>query len=288
MSDDESPAASDAALTTDVERGVEALTALLGGRRWVALTGAGCSTESGIPDYRGPGTRERARNPVQYRAFLDDPGARQRYWARSMLGWPRFSAARPNAGHAALAQLERGAGLAGIITQNVDGLHHAAGSRRVIELHGALADVRCLGCGAIEPRAELQERLALLNPGWEMDAELAPDGDVEWGAVDGFRVADCIACHGVLKPRVVFFGENVPRETVDAAFALLEEGEALLVAGSSLTVYSGFRFVRRAAERGTPVAILNLGPTRGDPLARLKIDALAGRVLPALAAAIAR
>jgi len=288
MSDDESPAASGAALTTDVERGVEALTALLGGRRWVALTGAGCSTESGIPDYRGPGTRERARNPVQYRAFLDDPGARQRYWARSMLGWPRFSAARPNAGHAALAQLERGVGLAGIITQNVDGLHHAAGSRRVIELHGALADVCCLGCGAIEPRAELQERLALLNPGWEVDAELAPDGDVEWGAVDGFRVADCIACHGVLKPRVVFFGENVPRETVDAAFALLEEGEALLVAGSSLTVYSGFRFVRRAAEGGTPVAILNLGPTRGDPLARLKIDAPAGRVLPALAAAIAR
>ncbi len=263
-----------------------AAAALLRGRRVVALTGAGCSTESGIPDYRGPGTRERARNPVQYRAFVDDPRARQRYWARSMLGWPRFAAARPNDGHRAFAALERAGLLRGVITQNVDRLHHAAGSARVVELHGALAEVVCLACGAIEPRDALQRRLALLNPRWDADVELAPDGDAELDAADGFRVADCLACGGVLKPRVVFFGENVPLGTVDRAFALLEEGDALLVAGSSLTVYSGFRFVRRAAERGVPVVVVNLGPTRGDPLAALRVDAPVGEVLPALVTAL--
>lgn len=260
-----------------------ALADVLRGRRLVALTGAGCSTESGIPDYRGPGTRARARNPVQYRAFVDDARARQRYWARSMLGWPRFSAARPNAAHHAFAALERAGLLGGVITQNVDRLHHAAGSARVVELHGALAEVVCLACGSLEPRDHLQVRLTLLNPAWDADVELAPDGDAELAAVEGFRVADCLACGGVLKPRVVFFGENVPRPTVDAAFTLLEEGDALLVAGTSLTVYSGFRFVRRAAERGIPVAVLNLGPTRGDPLATVRVDAAVGTVMPGLA-----
>ncbi|MDP2315521.1 MAG: NAD-dependent protein deacetylase [Pseudomonadota bacterium] len=274
----------------DIPGLVTQLANLLVGRRVVALTGAGCSTESGIPDYRGPGTRERARNPVQYRAFVGDPVARQRYWARSMIGWPRFSAARPNGGHHALAQLERAGALRRVITQNVDRLHHAAGNADVIELHGALAEVVCLDCGALEPRESLQARLTLLNPRWDEAAlegvELAPDGDAELTAVDGFRVADCLACGGVLKPRVVFFGENVPRPTVDAAFAQVDAAEALLVVGTSLTVYSGLRFVRRAAERGIPVAICNLGPTRGDPLATLRVDAPLGVVLPALVAAL--
>jgi NAD-dependent SIR2 family protein deacetylase len=217
---------------------------------------------------------------------MDDPRARQRYWARSMLGWPRFSAAAPNEGHRAFAALEQRGLLQGVITQNVDRLHHAAGSRRVVELHGALAEVVCLGCGRLEARASLQARLTLLNPRWESDAELAPDGDAELAEVDGFRVADCLACGGVLKPRVVFFGENVPRPVVDGAFALLEEGDALLVVGTSLTVYSGFRFVRRAAERGVPVVILNLGPTRGDGLATVSIDAPVGTALPTLVAAL--
>jgi NAD-dependent SIR2 family protein deacetylase len=270
----------------DVPGLVAALARLLDGRPFVALTGAGCSTESGIPDYRGPGTRERARNPVQYRAFVGEPAARQRYWARSMLGWPRFSAARPNAGHHALAALQRAGHLTGLVTQNVDRLHHAAGNTDVIELHGALAEVVCLGCGALEPRDALQARLTLLNPRWDADVELAPDGDAELAAVEGFRVADCLACGGVLKPRVVFFGENVPRPTVDAAFAQVDAAEALVVIGTSLTVYSGFRFVRRAAERGIPVAICNLGPTRGDPLATLTVDAPLGAVLPGLVAAL--
>jgi NAD-dependent deacetylase sirtuin 4 len=262
------------------------LAALLRDRRVVALTGAGCSTESGIPDYRGPGTRERARNPVQYRAFVAEAEARQRYWARSMIGWPRFSAAEPNGGHRALAALERMGILRGLITQNVDRLHHVAGNTDVIELHGALAEVVCLGCGMLEDRASLQARLALLNPRWEADVELAPDGDAELVAVEGFRVADCLACGGVLKPRVVFFGENVPRPTVDAAFAHVDAAEALLVVGTSLTVYSGLRFVRRAAERGIPVAICNLGPTRGDPLATMRVDAPLGEVLPGLVEAL--
>lgn len=260
---------------------------LLRGRKIVALTGAGCSTESGIPDYRGPGTLARARNPVQYRAFVTDPQARQRYWARSMIGWPRFVSAMPNRAHHALTTLERAGTLLGVITQNVDRLHHAAGTERVIELHGALAEVSCLRCGTPEPRDELQVRLTLLNPDWHSDAELAPDGDAELTAVDGFRVADCVRCGGVLKPAVVFFGENVPQPTVDRAFMLLAEGDALLVAGSSLTVYSGLRFVRRAAEQHIPVVVLNIGPTRGDPQATLRVDAPLGVTLPALVRGLA-
>jgi len=265
------------------------LVALLRGRRVTVLTGAGCSTESGIPDYRGEGTRARARTPIQHRAFLENAETRQRYWARAVVGWERFSRAEPNPAHHALAALEHAGVVRGVITQNVDRLHHAAGSRRIIELHGALAEVRCLACGARVNRGAVQARLRSLNPDFDpADVALAPDGDAELddGAVRAFRIADCLACGGVLKPDVVFFGDNVPRATVDAAFTLLEEGEALLVVGTSLAVFSGFRFVRRAAERGTPIAIVNRDETRGDPHATVRLSAAAGTVLPALADAL--
>lgn len=269
---------------------MDALATLLRGRRLVVLTGAGCSTESGIPDYRGPGTRARARNPIQHREFLTRPEVRTRYWARSLLGWPRFSSARPNAAHQALATLEREGHVLGLITQNVDRLHHAAGSQRVIELHGALAQVRCLDCEAIEPRVELQERLRALNPGFaERTAELRPDGDAELPveAVRDFQVAVCTRCGGTLKPDVVFFGDNVPPPTVEAAFSLLEEGDALLVVGSSLAIYSGFRFLQRAADRHMPIGLVNIGECRGGELVDVRVEARAGDVLPRLVAALA-
>lgn len=267
---------------------LDALADLLRGRRVAVLSGAGCSTESGIPDYRGPETRRRARNPVQYQAFMTDPGARVRYWARSTVGWPRFRQARPNAGHAALAHLEAAGVVYGVVTQNVDRLHQAAGSRRVVELHGALAEVRCLTCGALSSREAHQRRLAALNPGWApRTAELAPDGDAELGDVAGFLVPACRDCGGVLKPNVVFFGESVPRATVEAAYALVAEADVLLVVGSSLAVYSGYRFVRWAAQAARPVAIVTLGATRGDALATLRVEARLGEALPRLAAALA-
>jgi NAD-dependent SIR2 family protein deacetylase len=268
-----------------------ALVQLLRGRRVVALTGAGCSTESGIPDYRGPDTPPRARPPMQHREFVDHAEGRRRYWARSTLGWSRFSAARPNPAHTALAELEHRGALAGVITQNVDGLHGAAGSQTVVELHGALARVRCLQCAALTTRDELQARLLAANPGWldrTRSIALAPDGDSDLPdeLVDGFTVVACEACDGTLMPDVVFFGGSVPRPTLDAAWGLFDRAEALLVVGSSLTVFSGFRFVRRAAERGLPVGILNRGPTRGDPHAAVRIDARAGLALPVLAQAL--
>lgn len=271
------------------DEGVWALAELLRGRRVVALVGAGCSTASGIPDYRGPETRRRARNPIQIQAFLGDDAGRQRYWARAVVGWPRFRASRPNAAHQALAALEHAGVLRGLITQNVDRLHHAAGSRRVIELHGALHEVVCLGCGHTEPRDAVQARLLALNPGWDgARVEAAPDGDAELPSelVRSFRVAGCERCDGVLKPKVVFFGENVPPSVTAAAWSLYEEGEVLLVVGSSLTVFSGYRFVRRAAKDGMPVALVNLGPTRGDAEATLRVDDRVEAVLPALAAAL--
>jgi len=267
---------------------------LLRGRRVVALTGAGCSTESGIPDYRGPDTPPRTRPPIQHREFVDHAAARQRYWARSVLGWSRFSAAQPNPAHAALAELEQRGVVAGVITQNVDGLHGAAGSRAVVELHGALSRVRCLACSAISTRDALQARLLAANPNWlerARSAQLAPDGDADLpdDLVAGFTVVDCEACgsaSGTIMPDVVFFGGSVPRATLDAAWQLFDRAEVLLVIGSSLTVFSGFRFVRRAAERGVPVGILNRGPTRGDPHATVRLDARAGTALPALARAL--
>lgn len=223
--------------------------------------------------------------------FLTRAEVRARYWARSLLGWPRFSAARPNVAHQALAELEQQGHVLGLITQNVDRLHHAAGSTRIIELHGALAEVRCLSCGEREARVTLQQRLLELNPGFlEHQVELRPDGDAELPleAVRAFRVADCLRCSGPLKPDVVFFGDNVPRPTVDAAFALLEEGDALLVVGSSLAVFSGYRFVVRASERHIPIGLINIGESRGDSLADVRVEARIGEVLPQLAAALAQ
>lgn len=287
---------------------IEELASVLRGKRVVALTGAGCSTESGIPDYRGAENETVApirpnkyqRKSIQGPDFAKSPATRARYWARALVGWPLISNARPNAAHHALAALEASGVLRGVITQNVDRLHHAAGSRRVIELHGALADVVCLDCGALEPRDSVQARLQAINQSWlEAHAGLAPsndatgavaepDGDAELAddAIESFRVAGCRACDGRLKPRVVFFGDNVPKPVVDDAFALLAEADVLLVAGSSLTVFSGYRFVRRAADRPIPIAIVNLGPTRGDELAIVSVRERVGVVLPRLALAL--
>jgi NAD-dependent SIR2 family protein deacetylase len=269
---------------------VATLATLLRGRPLAVLTGAGCSTESGIPDYRGPETARRARNPIQGREFHRSPDVRRRYWARAVVGWERFSRARPNAGHLALAALEARGALTGLITQNVDGLHQAAGSRRVVDLHGRLSEVVCLACGAVAPRAALHARLLGANPGWlRLAAEVAPDGDADLPDehVAAFRVVDCDACAGPLKPRVVFFGENVARPVVDAAFAMLDAAEALLVVGSSLAVFSGYRFVLRAAQRAIPTAMINLGAARGEELCALRIEGKAGEVLPALLDALA-
>jgi NAD-dependent SIR2 family protein deacetylase len=258
---------------------------LLRGRRAVALTGAGMSTDSGIPDYRGESSRARTRTPIQHRDFLRDAAVRTRYWARSFVGWPRIAGARPNAAHLALADLERRGAVTGVITQNVDRLHQAAGSERVLELHGALARTRCLACGTLEARDELQDRMRTLNAGLDLaGAAAAPDGDAELASelVAGFHVPACRACGGTLKPDVVFFGDNVARPLVDEAFGMVESAEALLVLGTSLTVFSGYRFVRRAAERGIPIAIVNRGETRGDALAAVLVDGRLGDVLTEL------
>ena len=256
----------------------------LSGRRLVVLTGAGVSTDSGIPDYRGPNAPQRM--PMTFQEFVSGPAARQRYWARSHIGWGRMKAADPNPAHHALAALDPEL----LITQNVDGLHEAAGSRRLVALHGRIADVVCLDCRATTDRRALQSRLDELNAGWaEAHAEVVvrPDGDVELEETAGFVVPDCDGCGGVLKPDVVFFGENVPKPRVeqcmDAVDALGTEG-ALLVVGSSLTVMSGLRFVRRAAKNGTPVVIVNRGVTRGDDLATYRVEAGASEFLAALAA----
>jgi NAD-dependent deacetylase sirtuin 4 len=256
---------------------------LLAGRRFVALTGAGCSTESGIPDYRGGG-RTGPRNPIQHDAFLRRREVRQRYWARATIGWARFRTAEPNPAHRALAALEAAGPLAGVITQNVDRLHHRAGSRRVVELHGALAEVRCLGCGAGEERDDVQGRLLEANPGWletASEIQLRPDGDSELPGdlVAAFAVVGCRVCGGELKPDVVFFGGTVAERTLADAWALFARAEVLLVVGSSLTVYSGFRFVRRARELDLPIALVNQGPTRADDLVHTKISAAASEIL---------
>ena len=251
----------------------------------VVLSGAGLSTDSGIPDYRGPSGIARRATPMTYQLFTSDPRARQRYWARSQLGWRTIARAAPNAGHRAVAELERAGLLTGIVTQNVDGLHTAAGSRDVVELHGNLDRVVCLECGAASPRVELDARLRAANPDWAGEAlAVNPDGDVELSeaAVADFRTVDCERCGGLLKPDVVFFGETVPLERVQHCFALVEGARALLVLGSSLTVMSGYRFVLRAAKHGIPVAIVNCGATRGDDKAAVTVDAPLGVVLPAL------
>ncbi|MEN3264329.1 NAD-dependent protein deacetylase [Pseudonocardia sp.] len=273
-------------LETALDEVLDRALGVLSRRPLVALTGAGLSTDSGIPDYRGPGSPR--RTPMTYQDFLSGEPAQRRYWARSYVGWARMAHAEPNAGHRALAELERVGALHGLITQNVDGLHSAAGSRALIDLHGRIADVVCLGCGRRSRRDELQRRLDALNPGFVGAAgaavEAAPDGDAELAATDGFRLARCTGCGGVVKPDVVFFGENVPRGRVAGAYAMVDAAGALLVAGSSLTVMSGLRFVRHAHKRGTPVVIVNRGATRGDELAEVLVDAGCSEVLPMIAA----
>ena len=255
----------------------------------VVLSGAGLSTESGIPDYRGPSGRARRAEPMTYQTFVRGAAARQRYWARSHLGWRFVGRAEPNAGHRAVTELERRGLVSGIITQNVDGLHQAGGARGVIDLHGRLDRVVCLSCGQLTGRGELDERLSAANPGWAAEVTVInPDGDAVLGdaAAGDFRVVDCRACGGLLKPDVVFFGENVPRPRVGDCFALVEPAGALLVLGSSLTVMSGYRFVRHAARLGIPVVIINQGPTRGDEHAIVRLDAPLGPALTALAGRI--
>lgn len=261
------------------ERRRDALTsavALLRGRRFVVLTGAGCSTDSGIPDYRGPTGSLRRRTPIQHQDYLRSAETRQRYWARSTLGWPQVGMAQPNAVHHALTALEQAGLVTGIITQNVDGLHGRAGSQRVVELHGSLHAVLCLQCGQRSPRDLLQAELLAANPSYaEHAAAAAPDGDAEFEPGAGraaFVVPACSLCGGMLKPDVVFFGGNVARPIVEAAWQLFDDASALLVLGTSLAVFSGFRFARGAAERGLPIVVINQGPTRADELAALCID----------------
>jgi NAD-dependent SIR2 family protein deacetylase len=253
----------------------------------VILGGAGISTESGIPDYRGPSGALRRHAPMTYQAFLGSPAARRRYWARSYLGWRQIAAARPNEGHRAVAALQERGLIDGIITQNVDGLHQAAGARDVIELHGGLDLVVCLSCGLRESRVSIDARLRTVNAGFAATVAINPDGDAEVSddELDAFVPVGCGYClSDLLKPDVVFFGENVPRTRVDACYALVESASSLLVLGSSLSVMSGLRFVRRAAAIGVPIAIVNQGETRGDALAEVKIEAPLGEVLASLAA----
>lgn len=243
--------------------------------RLLVLTGAGCSTDSGIPDYRDAQGQWKRSPPVTIQAFVGDTLARQRYWARSLIGWQSLGQARPNAAHRALAQLEAEGRVTMLLTQNVDGLHQAAGSHRVIDLHGRIDTVRCRQCQQSLPRGDWQQRLLQLNPDWtKVSAPSAPDGDadLESAAFASFHIPDCPWCGGMIKPDVVFFGENVPRPRVDQAFEALRQSDAMLVVGSSLMVYSGYRFVQAAAEARLPVAALNLGRTRADELLDLKVD----------------
>jgi NAD-dependent SIR2 family protein deacetylase len=263
------------------------LVALLAGRRVAVLTGAGISTDSGIPDYRGPDSPP--SNPMTIQQFISDPVFRQRYWARNHVGWRHMDETMPNAGHRAVAALERAGLVNGVITQNVDLLHTKAGSTTVVNLHGSYAQVVCLSCSNTMNRMALAERLEVLNPGFVERAKaigglaVAPDADAIVTDTASFRYLNCLSCGGMLKPDIVYFGENVPKDRVDQAFSLINEAETLLVAGSSLTVFSGYRFVRHAAAVGIPVAIVNRGATRGDNLATVKVDGGCSELLVLLA-----
>jgi NAD-dependent SIR2 family protein deacetylase len=243
------------------------------GRRTVVLTGAGLSTDSGIPDYRGPGAP--VRRPMTYQEFVATEDSQRRYWARAHVGWSRMGTAEPNAGHRALARLEAQGQVSFLITQNVDGLHERAGHQHLVALHGRISDVVCLDCSARTSRVAMQRALTRANPGWLEEHSLAlarPDGDVELERTTTFVVPTCAGCGGRLKPDVVFFGENVPKDRVARCYAELDRADSLLVSGSSLTVMSGLRFVRYAAKAGLPVVIVNRGVTRGDDLATLKVE----------------
>lgn len=268
--------------TTDLEP----ITDMLGAGGVLVLSGAGISTESGIPDYRGAGGSLRRHTPMTYQDFTGGAQARRRYWARSHLGWRTFGRARPNDGHRAVAAFGRHGLLSGVITQNVDGLHQSAGSEGVVELHGSLDRVVCLSCRTTSSRRDLAERLETANPGFEpVAAAINPDGDADLtdAQVGDFRVVPCADCGGVLKPDVVFFGETVPPSRVEHCRRLVREADALLVLGSSLTVMSGLRFVRQAAEAGTPVLIVNHDPTRGDRHALTRVAVPLGAALATVA-----
>ncbi|MDE3722577.1 NAD-dependent protein deacetylase [Nocardiopsis sp. N85] len=269
---------------TDLTATAERIRETLGQGPVLALTGAGISTDSGIPDYRGPDSPP--RTPMTYQQFVGDAAFRRHYWARNHVGWRHVHRTLPNQGHRALARMEAVGVVSAVITQNVDTLHGAAGSRAVIDLHGRYDRVVCLDCSRVIPRERLAERLSELNPGFSDrvgDIEIAPDADAALATTEGFRVADCSACGGVLKPDIVYFGENVPPERVRRGYRLVEESTALLVVGSSLTVLSGRRFVKAAADRHLPIVILNRGETRCDALADLTVDAGCSEVLTALA-----
>ncbi|MHA3020587.1 Sir2 family NAD-dependent protein deacetylase [Mycobacterium sp. BMJ-28] len=267
------------------------LVSALTGLRLAVLTGAGMSTDSGIPDYRGPDSPP--SNPMTIAQFTSDPVFRQRYWARNHVGWRHMDDTRPNAGHRALAALEDAGVVSGLITQNVDLLHTKAGSRQVVNLHGTYAQVVCLACGYTISRAALAGELESLNPGFIERAErvggiaVAPDADAVVTDTSSFRYLDCPRCAGTLKPDIVYFGESVPKERVAQAYSLVDGADALLVAGSSLTVFSGYRFVRRAAAAGMPIAIVNRGPTRGDLQATVKVDGGCSELLALLAGELA-
>ena len=259
--------------------------------RLLIITGAGCSTAAGIPDYRDENGAWKQREPMRYHVFTGDRLARQRYWARSMLGWRTMAHAQPTAAHHALAQLERADRVVQLVTQNVDGLHQAAGSRAVVDLHGRIDAVCCLACGVRSPRSALQQELMTRNPDWlKLDARSLPDGDADLDGLDfaAFEVPPCAQCGGMLKPDVVFFGEGVPRERVATVREALDQADAVLVAGSSLMVYSGYRFVEEAVTAGKPVAAVNRGRTRADRLLTLKVEHEVGTALAGLAQAIAQ
>ncbi|MFG6401321.1 MULTISPECIES: Sir2 family NAD-dependent protein deacetylase [unclassified Microbacterium] len=269
----------DAVARSAFDRALEALA----GRSVAVVTGAGVSTDSGIPDYRGQGAP--VRTPMTVQQFLSSDDARRRYWVGSHLGWYTFAAAQPNDGHRALARLEEGGVARGVITQNVDGLHLRAGSHRVVELHGTMRRVFCLHCGQVFDRRDLAARVEADNPWLSVGADviLGPDGDVRPESVDGFRIPDCTVCGGMLKPDVVFFGEYIPTEKFREAEQLIASSDALLVAGSSLVVNSGIRLVERARRRRLPVVIVNRGATKVDARATVKIDAGTSEVLTAFA-----
>ncbi|NQX10219.1 NAD-dependent deacetylase [Microbacteriaceae bacterium VKM Ac-2855] len=265
------------------EEALEQAIELLSGRRVASMTGAGISTDSGIPDYRGAGAPQ--RTPMTYSQFIADTEYRKRYWAGSQLGWARFSAAQPNTGHAALARLEERGILTGVVTQNVDGLHLRAGSRRVVDLHGSADRVRCMTCGQYFARDAVADRIAAANP-WLTDpgiSSLNPDGDAEVHDVSAMTIPSCTVCDGMLKPDIVFFGEFIPAEKFVEARAIVAGADALVVAGSSLVVNSGIRFLEIARRKRLPIVIINRGTTKGDARATLKIDAGTSETLQALA-----
>ncbi|HEY0296548.1 MAG TPA: NAD-dependent protein deacetylase [Bordetella sp.] len=254
-------------------------------KRLFVLTGAGCSTDSGIPDYRDDAGEWKRRPPIDFQTFMGSDLARARYWARGMVGWRRFGQVRPNAAHRALAAMERAGAVVLLVTQNVDGLHQAAGSRAVVDLHGRMDEVHCMNCDWRGPRKDWQEQLEELNPAWaDLDAPDAPDGDADLEGVDfsRFVVPACPRCGGIVKPDVVFFGELVPRDRYERAMAALDEAGAVLVVGSSLMVHSGYRYVKEASQRGLPIAAINLGRTRADDLLALKVQQSCSQVLGAL------